>query len=59
MKLSNSLLRAMLVAVTTGAIVSCEKPKIVDGKKAVIKNFKSVTQPADSIPGGCPFCGMG
>ena len=59
MKLSKSLLQAMLVAVTTGTIISCEKPTIVEGKKAALQNPKTGTAPTDSIPLCCPACGMG
>jgi hypothetical protein len=59
MKLSKSLLTAMMVAVTTGAIISCEKPKISEGKKTVIPNSKTGISPSDTIPEGCPACGMG
>ena len=54
MKLSKSLLQAMLVAVTAGTIISCEKPKVDDGKKPVIEKAKP-----GSIPQSCPACGMG
>ena len=57
MKLSKSLLQAMLVAVTAGTIISCEKPAVIEGKKAPL--HKTGIAPTDSIPGGCPACGMG
>ena len=59
MKLSKSLLQAMLIAVTAGTIISCEKPKFSEGKKAILQNPKTDTIPGDSIPEGCPACGMG
>ncbi len=58
MKLSKSLLKAMLVAVTAGTIISCEKAKVDEGKKAAIQNPKTGT-PEVTIPEGCPACGMG
>ena len=54
MKLSKSILQAMLVAVTVGVISSCEKPKVDDGKKPLIEKVKK-----GSTPVGCPACGMG
>jgi hypothetical protein len=54
MKLSKSLLRAMLVAVTAGTIISCEKPKVDEGKKPAIQKSNP-----GNIPEGCPACGMG
>lgn len=54
MKLSKTLLQAMLVAVTAGTIISCEKPNVNGAKKATIK--KSAT---DSTWLNCPACGMG
>ena len=59
MKLPNSLLKAMLVAITTGTIISCEKAKINEGKKATIQNSKTDTIPGNNFPDGCPACGMG
>jgi len=59
MKLSKSLLTAMMVAVTAGTIISCEKPKILESKKAVTPNSKTGITPSDTIPEGCPACGMG
>ena len=53
MKLSKSLLHAILVAVTVGTISSCEKIKAGEGKKASTEN------PKTGIPEGCPACGMG
>ena len=54
MKLSKTLLQAILVAVTAGAISSCEKPAADEGKKpATEKPTKG------SLPDGCPACGMG
>ena len=44
----------MLVAVTAGAIISCEKPKVDEGKKTATENPKTVS---DSQC--CPACGMG
>lgn len=54
MKLSKSILQAMVVAVTVGTICSCEKPAADEGKKTSIEKSKSV-----NAPGGCPACGMG
>ena len=54
MKLSKSLLRAMLIAVTAGTIISCEKPKVDEGKKPTTEKSQ-----AGSEPQGCPACGMG
>ncbi|MEP7109002.1 MAG: hypothetical protein ABI760_13500 [Ferruginibacter sp.] len=54
MKISKLLLHAMLVAVTTGIISSCEKPTVDGDKKP--KTEKSKT---GSTPDGCPACGMG
>ena len=59
MKLSKSLLQAMLVAVTAGTIISCEKPKVNELKKTSLQNPKTGNAPTDSIPQGCPACGMG
>jgi hypothetical protein len=54
MKLSKTLLQAMLVAVTIGTLYSCEKPAADESKK---------TSSEKSSPGapteGCPACGMG
>jgi len=54
MKLSKSLLQAMLIAVTAGTIISCEKPKVDEGKKPATENSK-----AGNEPQCCPACGMG
>lgn len=54
MKLSKSLLQAILVAVTAGAISSCEKPTVDEGKKPATENPKP-----GNFPEGCPMCGMG
>ena len=53
MKLSKSILQAMLIAVTAGAIISCEKQSVDEGKKPDIQ------KPKTGIPEGCPACGMG
>lgn len=57
MKLSKTLLSAMLVAVTTGTLISCEKARPDEDKKPAVQNPKSV--PESNVPGGCPACGMG
>ncbi len=54
MKLPKSILQAMLIAVTTGAVASCEKPKKDEVTKPSIHHTK-----ADSTPASCPACGMG
>lgn len=54
MKLSKSILQAILVAVTAGTIISCEKASVDEGKKPDIQNPKT-----GNIPEGCPACGMG
>ena len=54
MKLSKSLLQAMLIAITAGTIISCEKPKVDEGKKPTTEKPK-----AGSEPQSCPACGMG
>jgi hypothetical protein len=56
MKLSKSVLQAMLVAVTAGIISSCEKPKVDDGKKPAIEKARPGS---NQLPDGCPACGMG
>jgi hypothetical protein len=53
MKLSKSLLQAMVVAVTVASISSCEKP-------APVKEESSRQKPkTDSAYVSCPGCGMG
>jgi hypothetical protein len=54
MKISKSLLNAMLVAVTAGTIISCQKPKVDDGKKPTIEKPGK-----GGVPVSCPACGMG
>lgn len=54
MKIPKSILQAMLIAVTAGAVVSCEKPKKDEVAKPAIHNTKT-----DSPPVSCPACGMG
>ncbi|MEP6947947.1 MAG: hypothetical protein ABI863_01670 [Ginsengibacter sp.] len=54
MKLSKSLLNAILVAVTAGTIISCQKPKVDDGKKPGTEKSKK-----SGVPVSCPACGMG
>ncbi|MEO7766982.1 MAG: hypothetical protein ABIS01_06130 [Ferruginibacter sp.] len=54
MKISKSILQAMLVAVTAGAISSCEKPTVDDGKKPGVEKPK-----VNNTAGQCPACGMG
>ena len=57
MKLSKTLLKAMMVAVTVGTAVSCSKS--VDGKLKKDAEKTSKTDSTYTIPGGCPACGMG
>jgi hypothetical protein len=53
MKLSKSLLQAMVMAVTVASISSCEKP-------APVKEESSRQKPkTDSAYVSCPGCGMG
>ena len=60
MKLSKSLLSAMLVAVASGTIISCEKAVPEEGKKPPIQNTKGgASTPEGTLPEGCPACGMG
>jgi hypothetical protein len=59
MKLSDSLLKAMLVAITAGTIVSCEKAEAEEIKKSATENPKSGTSPEVNAPECCPACGMG
>ena len=60
MKLSKTLLQAMMVAVTAGTISSCEKPKVDDGKKPTLEKSKPDDTPSTgSTPLNCPACGMG
>ena len=54
MKLPKTLLTAMLIAVTTGTICSCEKP-VADATKKSVKQ-KLETQ---GNTNNCPGCGMG
>ncbi|MEJ7586437.1 MAG: hypothetical protein WKI04_02625 [Ferruginibacter sp.] len=54
MKISKTLLQAMMVAVTAGIISSCEKPSADAGKKPATEKSK-----AGNVPEGCPACGMG
>lgn len=55
MKLSKTILQAMLVAVTVGAISSsCEKPAVDKAKKATTEKTQTET-----VPDCCPACGMG
>jgi len=54
MKLSKTVLQAMIVAVTMGTISSCEKPSQEEVKKSATEKPKP-----DSEPVGCPACGMG
>ncbi|MEP6583210.1 MAG: hypothetical protein ABJA90_03040 [Ginsengibacter sp.] len=54
MKLSKSILQAVLIAVTTGAIVSCEKLRKDELSKPKIHKSKT-----DSTLVSCPACGMG
>jgi len=56
MKISTTLLRAMLVAVTAGVISSCEKPAVDAGKKTPTEKAKTGSP---NMPEGCPACGMG
>lgn len=53
MKLSKALLQAILVAVTVGAISSCEKPTVDAAQKSAKET------PKEHTPDGCPACGMG
>ncbi|MEO7800664.1 MAG: hypothetical protein ABIR81_01620 [Ginsengibacter sp.] len=61
MKLSKTLLRTILVAVTVGTMSSCEKATVGEEKKVATENPKSGgnTQASESSPEGCPACGMG
>ncbi|MEO5893986.1 MAG: hypothetical protein ABIQ31_27255 [Ferruginibacter sp.] len=54
MKVSKTLIQAMLVAVTAGLISSCEKPGVDAGKKVPTEKSKTT-----SYPDNCPACGMG
>jgi hypothetical protein len=60
MKLSKTIMHAMLAAITTGTIVSCQKPK-VDVFKKEAKSVKDSTLEKynQAYPGSCPACGMG
>ena len=54
MKLSKSLLQAMLITVTAGVICSCEKPRADEGKKPATEKINN-----DSATDSCIACGMG
>jgi len=55
MKLSKTLLRAIIVAVTVGTISSsCEKPSAEEMKKKTTEKKE-----LKNTPDGCPACGMG
>lgn len=56
MKVSKTLLQAIVVAVTVGTTVSCTKS--VDGKPKTTNN-KTKTDSTYVIPDNCPACGMG
>lgn len=53
MKIAKPVLQAVLVAVTIGALSSCEKPAVSDAKKPATESPKS------GNTDGCPACGMG
>ncbi|MGN6214128.1 chryseobasin-related MNIO class RiPP peptide [Parafilimonas sp.] len=55
MKVSKTLLQAILVAVTASTVASCSKS--VDSKPQKEKAAK--TDSTYVIPGNCPACGMG
>jgi type II secretory ATPase GspE/PulE/Tfp pilus assembly ATPase PilB-like protein len=55
MKLSKSLLQAMLIAVAAGTISSCKKPADEVKKPAKETEQTKTTAATD----GCPACGMG
>ncbi|MBO0931586.1 chryseobasin-related MNIO class RiPP peptide [Fibrella aquatilis] len=50
MKLSQTILSAMALAVTLSAASSCKKAKTIDPEKKVIRQTN---------PDPCPGCGMG
>jgi hypothetical protein len=52
MKISKILLHAMVVALATGTISSCQKQKLEKSKKAA-------TEKPKPNPESCPACGMG
>ncbi len=54
MKLSKSLLQAMLIAVTASVICSCEKPPVDQKKNPTTEKTNN-----GSTPDSCPGCGMG
>jgi hypothetical protein len=55
MKLSKTLLHTIIVAVTVGTISSCTKAV---EEKATHQN-ESNNPKTESVPEGCPACGMG
>lgn len=59
MKISKTLMQAMLAAITTGTIVSCQKPKVDEWNK-ITKTIKDSTLKTHiQYPASCPACGMG
>jgi hypothetical protein len=55
MKLSKTLLNTIIVAVTVGTISSCTKSV---EEKATQQNEPNKPK-TESVPEGCPACGMG
>ena len=61
MKIPKYILQAMLVAVASGGVISCSKPKAEDVSKPGVHSTKgnATTDQNTPTPGNCPACGMG
>ena len=61
MKIPKYILQAMLVAVASGGVISCSKPKAEEVSKPGVHSPKgnAKTDQTATTPDNCPACGMG
>lgn len=60
MKLSKTLLSAILVGITVQAATSCTKTSGLPGQKIQAEEKKNLEHPTPNLyPDNCPACGMG
>jgi hypothetical protein len=59
MKLSKTLLSAIVVGIALQTAASCNKTSLLPWQKIKEAEKKKTEQKANPFPDGCPACGMG